>query len=47
VTRFRCVDAQKAAGFPVRWACEAAEVSATAFYEWKAGHIYQPSPVGG
>jgi putative transposase len=42
VTRFRCVDAQKAAGFPVTWACEAAGVSATAFYDWRAGHTHQP-----
>ena len=34
--RYRCVAAQKAAGFPVRAACDAAGVSTTAFYEWAA-----------
>jgi hypothetical protein len=29
VSRYRCVDAQKAAGFPVVAACQAAGVSAT------------------
>lgn len=42
MTRFRCVDAQRAAGFPVTWACDAAEVSATAFYDWRAGHTHRP-----
>src|SRR5215211_5402883 len=32
--RYRCVDAQKAAGFPVVAACDAAGVSASAFYAW-------------
>jgi putative transposase len=34
VTRFRCVDDQKAAGFPVTAACEAAGVSTSGFYDW-------------
>lgn len=42
MTRFRCVDAQKAAGLPVTWACQAAAVSQSAFYDWRAGHTYQP-----
>jgi hypothetical protein len=36
VSRYRCVDAQKAAGFPVVAACDAAGVSASAFYAWAA-----------
>ena len=34
MSRYRCVDAQKAAGFPVVAACRAAGVSASAFYAW-------------
>jgi transposase InsO family protein len=34
--RYRCVDAQKAAGFPVVAACQAVGVSAWAFYAWAA-----------
>jgi putative transposase len=37
VSRYRCVDAQKAAGFPVAAACQAAGVSTSAFYAWAAG----------
>jgi putative transposase len=36
VSRCRCVDAQKAAGFPVAAACQAAGVSTSAFYAWVA-----------
>jgi putative transposase len=36
VSRYRCVDAQKAAGFPVVATCQAAGVSASAFYAWAA-----------
>lgn len=36
MTRFECVDAQKAAGFPVTAACAAMEVSTSGFYEWQA-----------
>lgn len=32
--RYECVDDQKAAGFPVTMACEAAGVSTTGFYDW-------------
>jgi putative transposase len=34
VSRFRCVDDQKAAGFPVTTACEAAGVSTSGYYDW-------------
>jgi len=36
VSRYRCVDAQKAAGVPVVAACQAAGVSTSAFYAWAA-----------
>jgi len=36
VTRYTCVDAQEADGFPVTVACEAAGVSTSGFYDWKA-----------
>ena len=36
MSRYRCVDAQKAAGFPVTAACDAAGVSTSAFYAWAA-----------
>lgn len=34
MTRFKCVDDQKAAGFPVTAACEAVEVSTSGYYDW-------------
>lgn len=34
MTRYRCVDDQRAAGFPVTAACEAAGVSTSGFYDW-------------
>lgn len=34
MTRYRCVEARKAEGFPVSAACDAAGVSTSAFYEW-------------
>jgi putative transposase len=34
VSRYRCVDAQKAAGFPVAAACQAAGVTRSAYYAW-------------
>ncbi len=34
MTRYRCVDDQKAAGFPVTAACEAAGVSTSGYYDW-------------
>jgi transposase InsO family protein len=35
--RYRCVDAQKAAGFPVAAACRAAGVTRSRYYAWAAG----------
>jgi putative transposase len=43
VSRYRCVDAQKAAGFPVVAACEAAGVSPSAYYAWTARQGQGPS----
>ena len=43
MSRYRCVDAQKAAGFPVAAACQAAGVSASAFYTWAARPELGPS----
>ena len=36
MSRYACVDAQQAAGFPVNMACDAAGVSTSAFYDHKA-----------
>jgi transposase InsO family protein len=36
VTRFRSVDDQKAAGFPVTAACEVVKVSTSGYYDWRA-----------
>ena len=44
MSRYRCVDAQKAAGFPVVAACQAAGVSASAFSAWSASNRQEPSP---
>ena len=43
MTRFRCVDDQKAAGFPVTAACEAAGVSTSGFYDWCQRELTGPS----
>jgi putative transposase len=43
VSRYRCVDAQKAAGFPVAAACKAAGVTRSAYYAWTAGAAQGPS----
>jgi putative transposase len=43
VSRYRCVDAQKAAGFPVAAACQAAGVARSAYYAWAAGTAKGPS----
>jgi putative transposase len=43
VSRYRCVDAQKAAGFPVAAACDAAGVSPSAFYAFTASTQQGPS----
>jgi putative transposase len=42
VSRYRCVDAQKAAGFPVAAACGAAGVSTSASYAWTASQAQGP-----
>ena len=34
MTRYRCVDDQKAAGFAVTKACEANAVSTSGYYDW-------------
>ena len=34
MTRYRCVDAHKAAGFPVATACQAAGVTRSGYYAW-------------
>ena len=43
MTRYRCVDDQKAAGFPVTAACEAAGVSTSGFYDWRAREAAGPT----
>jgi transposase InsO family protein len=43
VTRYRCVDDQKAAGFPVSAACAAAAVSTSGFYDWQARQAAGPT----
>jgi transposase InsO family protein len=43
VTRYRCVDDQKAAGFPVSAACDAAGVSTSGFYDWRAREAAGPT----
>ncbi|MFT3852452.1 MAG: IS3 family transposase [Ilumatobacteraceae bacterium] len=43
MTRYRCVDDQKAAGFPVTAACEAAGVSTSGFYDWRTREAGAPT----
>jgi putative transposase len=43
VTRYRCVDDQRAAGFPVTAACEAAGVSTSGFYDWQVRKVAGPT----
>jgi transposase InsO family protein len=43
VKRYVCVDDQKAAGFPVTAACEAAEVSTSGYYDWCAREAAGPT----
>jgi hypothetical protein len=43
VARYRCVDTQRAKGFPVTAACEAAGVSTSAYYDWCARRDQGPS----
>jgi transposase InsO family protein len=47
VTRYRCVDDQKAAGFPVIAACDAAGVSTSGFYDWQAREAAGPTEAQG
>jgi hypothetical protein len=44
VTRYRCVDVQKAAGFPVVAACQAAGVTRSAHYAWTTSTAQGPAP---
>jgi transposase InsO family protein len=43
VTRYVCVDDQKAAGFPVTAACSAAGVSTSGYYDWCAREAAGPT----
>jgi len=43
VTRYVCVDDQKAAGFPATAACEAAGVSTSGYYDWCAREAAGPT----
>jgi putative transposase len=43
VTRYRCVDDQKAAGFPVSPACDAAGVSTSGYYDWRVREAAGPT----
>ena len=43
MSRYRCVDAQKAAGFPVAAACQAAGVTRSAYYTWATRTALGPS----
>ena len=43
MTRFCCVDDQKAAGFPVTAACAAAGVSTSGFYDWSIRQTAEPT----
>jgi putative transposase len=43
VSRYRCVDDQKAAGFPVTAACDAAGVSTSGYYDWCAREAAGPT----
>lgn len=43
MSRYRCVDDQKAAGFPVTTACEATGVSRAGYYDWQAREAAGPT----
>ena len=43
MTRYRCVDDQKAAGFPVTAACDAAGVSTSGYYDWRVREAAEPT----
>ncbi len=44
--RYRCVDAQKAAGFPVVAACQAAGVTRSGYYAWTPAPTEQLTATG-
>ena len=44
MTRYVWVAARKAEGFPTTMACEVAEVSRQAFYDWTAREAAGPTP---
>ena len=43
MTRYVCVDDQKAAGFPVTAACAAAGVSSSGYYDWREREAAGPT----
>ena len=43
MSRYRCVEAQKEAGFPVTAACEANGVSTSGFYDWREREAAGPT----
>ena len=43
MTRYRCVDDQKAAGFPVTAACDAAGASTSGYYDWRTREAAGPT----
>lgn len=43
MSRYRCVDDQKAAGFPVSAACEASGVSTSGYYDWRQREAAGPT----
>ncbi|MHB1855300.1 MAG: IS3 family transposase [Acidimicrobiales bacterium] len=43
MTRYRWIDSQKAAGYPVRVACRVAEVSSSAYYDYCARRDWGPT----
>ena len=43
MSRYRCVDDQKAAGFPVTAACEASGVSMSGYYDWRQREAAGPT----
>lgn len=43
MSRYECVDAQQAAGFPVTAACEAAGVSSSGYYDWRTREAAGPT----
>ncbi len=43
MSRYECVADQKAAGFPVTTACQAAEVSTSGFYDWSKRQAAPPT----